>query len=312
MLPAEELLGSQNNDGGWGYAATRQGGSWTEPTCYALLALAAAGQQSLPSVARGVQWLTHLQRKDGGFAPRESVPESTWQTALVLALPAGLFERAPAGPGAAGSFDRPRAEAWLVDQTGQESGWLNRVRMLLSGVRADVSVSYDGWPWYPGTAAWVTPTALSILALERISRAAPPDTDVAKRVGARINPRLDQGRAFLLARRCRDGGWNHGSTKALGYDSDSYPETTGIALLALHGISTPEVDQGVRRAEWHLANRTSREAEGWLTMGLAAHGRLPARPGLQPHGGTPHGGIMETAVSALAAAALEGRNPFLV
>jgi len=299
MLPAEELLGSQNSDGGWGYAPSGpQRGSWTEPTCYALLALSAAGQQASPSARRGLEWLARLQRKDGGFAPRESVAESTWQTALVLALPAGVN-----GLELSGLVDRPRAQAWLLDQTGRESGWLHRVRMLLSGVHAEVSVSYDGWPWYPGAAAWVTPTALSVLALERISRTTSPDADSLKR----IRGRLDQGRAFLLARRCRDGGWNHGSTKALGYDSDSYPETTGTALLALHGASGPEVAEGLQCAEQLLGNCKSLEAASWLTLGLLAHGRTPARPMQKPHGGT-----LETAVSALASAALEGRNVFLV
>ena len=307
MLPAEELLDSQNNDGGWGYGPpARHGGSWTEPTCYALLALATAGQQASPGAVRGVRWLARLQRMDGGFSPRESVPESTWQTALVLALPPGLFAPALWGPESDGRLGRSRAEAWLIDQSGRESGWLYRMRLLLSGVRSDFSVSFDGWPWYPGAAAWVAPTALSLLALERISRAAPPGS-AAPDLRARINSRIEQGRAFLLARRCRDGGWNHGSTKSLGYDSDSYPETTGMALLALHGSSTPEVEAGLRRAEAQLAICKSREAAGWLTMGLAAHGRTPAPPDLKPHGGT-----IETAVSALAAAALEGRNPFLL
>jgi len=41
-------------------------------------------------------------------------------------------------------------------------------------------------------------------------------------------------------------------------------------------------------------------------MGLAAHGRTPERPEIAAHGG-----VMETAVSALADAALAGRNPLL-
>src|SRR5258707_1040759 len=88
--------------------------------------------------------------------------------------------------------------------TPSHQGWLNRIRLLLSGVRSDVSLSYDGWPWYPGAAAWVTPTALSILALERIAKT--PSSDNNAQTLARMKSRLDQGRAFLMARRCRDGG----------------------------------------------------------------------------------------------------------
>ena len=98
--------------------------------------------------------------------------------------------------------------------------------------------------------------------------------------------RIQQGRSFLLARRCRDGGWNHGSTRALGYDSDSYPETTGMALLALHGVSAVPMDDALRVAERHLENCQSQEAASWLTLGLLARGRSPAPTALAGHGGT--------------------------
>src|ERR1700686_245171 len=131
-------------------------------------------------------------------------------------------------------------------------------------------MNFDGWAWYPGTAAWVGPTALSILALQKLGKSGGAADD------ARLKNRIDQGRSFLLARRCRDGGWNHGSTRALGYDSDSYPETTGLALLALHGVTGSEVAQGVVRGQQHLAACRSNEAESWLRLGLSAHSGLPS------------------------------------
>jgi hypothetical protein len=307
MQYSEDLLGLQNADGGWSY---RRGGSWTEPTCYALLALAASEGNQAVQVRRGMQWLSRCQRPDGGLAPREAVEESTWLTALTLLLP-GLE-----------GIDRNRAEAWTLAQTGRESGWVNRLRLWMLGADSSGdSLSYDGWPWYPGTAAWVGPTAISILALQKLAKRSAGDS-------AHLESRIQGGRSFLLARRCRDGGWNHGSTRALGYDSDSYPETTGLALLALRGISGQEIARGVAAGERHLAACQSSQAISWLRLGLQAHGRVPSTP---PAGSgqneapeedrrsnlagstvpSMHGGVMEIALAALADSAQVGRNPFL-
>jgi hypothetical protein len=285
MPDSEEIQGLQNRDGGWPYQG--RGASWTEPTCYALLALAASGLGQSSSARAGAQWLAYRQRGDGGLAPRESVTESTWLTALGLLLP----------PEAAEGLDRNRAAQWVSAQTGRESGWVYKLRLFLSGVSSDVSLSFDGWPWYPGAAAWTTPTALSLLALEKLERQN-PDAELSKRIA--------QGRSFLLARRCRDGGWNHGSTKSLGYDSDSYPETTGVGLLALHGLTGPEIAAAVARAEQHLAACESYQAASWLRLGLLAHGRQLQAPHLTRRGQT-----MEIALGTLADAAQQGKNLFL-
>jgi hypothetical protein len=141
------------------------------------------------------------------------------------------------------------------------------------------------------------PTAISLLALENLNRE--EEDPVARR-------RIAEGRAFLLARRCRDGGWNHGSTRALGYDSDSYPETTGAALLALHDSDAPEMASAIAVAERHLSACRSLEAASWLTLGLIARGRAIASPELAGHGST-----NEVAIAALAESASSGRNPFL-
>lgn len=293
MSYSEDLFNRQNSDGGWGYHGS---GSWTEPTCYALLALAAGGLAGSEAARRGALWLARCQRSDGGLAPRESVAESTWLTALALLLPARLLPE--------GGLDRKRAGSWVFHQTGRESGWVNRLRLWMLGVSPQDSLTFDGWPWFPGTAAWVIPTAISILALEKLGR---------EGGGSELSSRVEQGRAFLLARRCKDGGWNHGSTKALGYDSDSYPETTGIALLALHGSGEAEISQAATRGEQHLAMCQSSEAANWLTLGLLVHGRRVAAPPLAPHGTTltTRGTTMEIALSALADTALHGRNFFL-
>src|SRR5579885_439319 len=219
MLESVDLERLQNADGGWGFNGNS---SRTEPTCFALLALAARGESASDACRRGARWLASRQRHDGGWAPQDNVDESTWVSALALLLPESLLARP----------QRDRAAAWLGSQMGRETSLVFRVRMRLLNIKLD-NAEFEGWPWYPGAAAWVTPTALSILAMEKYAQIAGPGPWRA---------RIEQGKRFLLARRCRDGGWNHGSSKALGYDSDSYPETTGVALLALHDSRAPGLD----------------------------------------------------------------------
>ncbi len=232
----------------------------------------------------GSRWLAHCERDDGGFSVRPSVSESTWVTALTLFLAAPL----------AANLRRGDAIRWVLAQTGRESGWVYRLRLLLMGSRSEASLQFDGWPWYPGEAAWTTPTAMSVLALEHLrSRGTEPA----------LASRIEQGKEFLLARRCRDGGWNHGSTRALGYDGDSYPETTGQALLALHDVGDAKLGASIGRAEKHLAGCESLQAAYWLVLGLRAHGR----PAEAPAGLKRRGATMETALGILAAAAAEGR-----
>lgn len=292
---ARALIERQNQDGGWSFQskprllqAGLNGGSWMEPTCYALFALIASEANTSDAVRRGVAWISSRQRSDGGWAPRDGVEESTWVTALALLLPKDTLRE----------VDRARAAAWLAAETGRESGFFQRLRLRLLDVPADPAQAYDGWPWFPGAAAWVTPTALSILALRRLERSTSGAT-------AEIRSRIQQGEAFLLARRCRDGGWNHGSTKALGYESDSYPETTGVALLALHKTSSP-LEQAFELAERHLRTSRSLEAASWLTLALTAWRRPAPAPELKGNGGT-----IEIALAELAQTAAEGRNFFV-
>lgn len=285
-LKPDQLLELQNQDGGWSYGAGGpQVHSWTEPTCYALMALAAAGLGAGDPARRAAQWLAARQQSDGGWTPRDTVPNSTWVTALALLVPIGIIDRAA----------RKRAVEWLIAQTGRESSFVYRLRMRLLGAHIQ-DQPFDGWPWYPGTAAWVVPTALSVLALRKISQSE----------DSRLRERVEQGRRYLLARRCRDGGWNHGSTKALGYDSDSYPETTGIALLALHDSTAAEVVAAESLAELQLASCKSCEGASWLRLALLARGRRPTGAVTPNHPRT-----LEVAMAMLSESAENGLNIFL-
>jgi hypothetical protein len=285
MSPAE-LIAKQNQDGGWPYHA---GSSWTEPTVYALLAAAAAGA-SRAIVERGLAWLRSQQRRDGGWAPQPGVRESTWVTAAVALLP----------PEELGEAAHSGALAWLLRTNGQESSAVYIARQFLLGNRISGEQRLHGWPWYPGTSAWVAPTSLSILALQKASR---------RNHDPQLQSRIDLGRRFLLSRMCGQGGWNHGGVRALGYESTPYPETTGLALLALRGVRSPHLEKGLGVAGSFLATCHSAEGVSWLHLALLAHARLPAGCQLPA---PPRRNVREAALWNLAAGAAAGqRNVFL-
>lgn len=209
-----------------------------------------------PAITRALQWVARTQRPDGGWPPEPNVPTSTWVTALVLLLPPDLLHP---------NLQWKPGLDWLLKITGRESGLLQHVRsVMITGKLGKRNP--DGWSFFPDTAAWVTPTAFSLLALRKLS---------AQNLGEASEPvarRIAAGRDFLLARKCVDGGWNHGSSRALGYDSLSYPETTGLALVSLHGLLDATVlAPSLALAAQHLRDCKSLEGARWLELGLLSN-----------------------------------------
>jgi hypothetical protein len=281
----ENIQAAQNPDGGWPY---RKGGSWTEPTVYALLAYQ-AGRTAAPRIADALAWLDGAQQPDGGWTPRLPVEQSTWVTALVALLP----------PETIGSERHARAVNWLVGKSGMESDPLFRWRDLVVTGSLPPRKEPVGWPWISGTVAWVTPTCLSILALKKCYWRKP---------SAILRERIDRAQMFLLTHRCADGGWNHGSSKALGYDADSYPETTGQALLALAGTDPKRLEKSLQLAQGFLREHRSSGGAAWLRLGLLAHQQLPAGAPLFT---MPCRTVPDNALTVLADAAEQGNNAFV-
>lgn len=245
-----KLLDAQNSDGGWGYET---GSSWTEPTAFALLALES---QQIKSTAcdRGYAWIRHNQRRDGGWPPESSVDISTWVTSLVLlaSSEANLGTRA-----------YQRAIDWTVGQIRPELTPIERIAFRMRGMPPGEQTS-GGSPWFPGTAAWVAPTAISILALSQAVRGNRDE---------RLRSLINRGKQYLLSRRCHDGGWNHGGTSFRSQNAESYPEMTGMALLALHGTPASGLAVSIQTAENFLSHPGSLEGLSWLQLGLMQHGR---------------------------------------
>jgi hypothetical protein len=275
----EELLKRQNKDGGWSWVPG--GTSWTEPTAYALLALA-LDPVAREAGKRGVSWLEPVQRADGGWRPNPTVDHSTWVTALAV-LNGGLSGKS-----------RTRGIDWLLRQKARGSTWTQRMLGPLFGVEA-LPLEYPAWPWFPGTAPWTTPTSLAILALKRAASETPEAV-----------ARAHEAQQFLLSKVCNDGGWNYGSPRAAGSESSSYPETTGIALVALHGVDSPVLRNALGVAGRMLPKCRSSEGAGWVRMGLACHGAAPATSVAT----TPRTTV-DLAIEALAEAAVRGRHLLL-
>jgi len=261
-----------NADGGWAYS---HGCSWTEPTVLALLAHHALGIRN-PNYEAGLRFLHSVAAPDGGYRPHPAVTESTWVTAAVTLLPEDAI----------GQQRYRRAIEWLKGQTGRESGLNYRLQQWINGNKDRYPAA---WPWFPGAAAWVTPTAYGILAFEKARRKY-PDSSLDERIGT--------ARDFMLTRMCADGGWNHGSSRALGKDGDSYPETTGIGLLAMASApASKQLEKAKAAGVRHLATNPGIEGRAWLSMGLAAHG-LSAPPATSARFST----VAEEALTILAAA----------
>lgn len=279
------LAARQNADGGWPYA---RGVSWTEPTAYAVLALLASGD--LEPARRGLHWLQAAQRPDGGWPPEPAVDQSTWVTALVACLP----------PEQLGAQAHARAIRWIAGSAGEESGTIFRIREWLLGHAPLSAREAPGWPWVPGTAAWVAPTSAAILALR---------AEVRRNPNPHFQARLEEGRQFLLQRMCHGGGWNHGSNQALGYPTTPYPETTGLALLALGGVRAPQIDRSLPLAAKFAQQCRSADAWNWLRLGLHAQGRFD--PSAMPAANLPLRTVPEIALDWIARSALEGRDRIL-
>jgi hypothetical protein len=244
------LIEKRNGDGGWPY---RQGTTWTEPTAFALLAFEAAGYDGR-EVDEGREWLRRTQNKDGGWAAAPLTGESSWVTSLALLAIRDDDLASESGR---------NGLRWIVAQRSAEPNSLLRIYQWFAGNSERLNRE-GGAPWVARTSSWVIPTCVTVLALRRALRLMPePD----------YRRRFDAARAFLIERRLPDGGWNHGGFFAHNEQVASYPETTGLALLALRELPDGIMESTLCKAESMAKEARSAEAHSWLRLGLAAQGR---------------------------------------
>jgi hypothetical protein len=247
----ERLQSLQLPDGSWPYQRGASSGL-AEPTCYALLALSAADLKP-QRLDASLDWLESLRRKDKGYAPQHGVEFSNWTTSLVIQVML-RFGREDAGRA---GID------WLLGLHGRETPLMFRAMRRVSNQPAPYPINFHGWPWLPDTASWLIPTSLAVLALQRAEAVNP---------SARQRDRIHQGQSMIEERRCDDGGWNHGAPSMLGVPGRSYPETTGIALLALQDVPEERIPGANALAASMLASTRIASTVTWLQLALAARG----------------------------------------
>lgn len=251
------LRDSQNGDGGWGYFPAKQ--SWLEPTAYAMLALhGRSGAET--TLERAWRLVGSWQLADGSVRPNATVADGTWVTALFVTLAC-----------VRGAYDANTASAvdWLLKVVGAEHSLAMRAFSYFHLLKTSLNVSHEGWPWRDGNASWIEPTALTLVALKKVS-ARHPSSEMAYRIR--------EGEALVLSRRCSDGGWNCGNPNVFNYDLPSYPESTAQALIGLQGRAGSQLSGALAAARRFRIETKSSLAKAWLGVALRCHHETPDAP----------------------------------
>ncbi|MDI6754829.1 MAG: terpene cyclase/mutase family protein [Thermodesulfobacteriota bacterium] len=262
------LISTQNSDGGWAYVPGQT--SAVEPTAAVVMAIRESPMGDEPR-RKAVHWLRSGQRPDGGWGFNRSDDESTWHTAwAVLAL---------------------SASGEAQDITNRGIKWLLAVQKLhfseedikTARKKLAIDLSLQGWPWLPGEAAWIEPTALTMLALKSVA-----STDKA-------SLRLNEALRYIQDRRCPGGGWNVGSPIMFNLPLHARSHPTALVLLALARVSPQiirEEDVKILRSEMQRDGGSLALALGLLALCVLGYDDPSTRARLDsmqgPDGGWSH------------------------
>jgi len=204
------LIGSRNDDGGWGYYPGKA--SRLEPTSWATLALATATDAS--AAAREASAAAFLRlvarwRGESGLVTEGTTPPNLAFNGLAALVCEACKAGASSGLDAAAALRAAIARTYGA--------------RLLPAIYQRQNNRLRGWPWHQGTFSWTEPTAWCLLALKR----AYGRLDTGQRA------RIGEAEAVLVDRHCSIGGWNVGNSNVLGKELPPHVPTTAVALLAL-------------------------------------------------------------------------------
>ena len=231
-------------DGGWGYVPGQP--AHLEPTCLAMLALAADAVHFRPQLAAAEQFLQRNAVGDGSYRLARGRAEAAWPTAQVLFVHAAL-----------GQTGLERTSDRLLALRGRLLPADPEVEDMI-----DINVRLVGWPWAEGNFSWVEPTAWSVLALRRAGRS--------------VEPAVSEGMRLLLDRAFDSGGINYGNRMVLGRMTEPIPTPTALMLLALQGVQHPRITAALEYLRKQITGVADLEHLGWAELAFACHGDADA------------------------------------
>lgn len=232
----------------WTYGTSTE--SAAEPAAWAALALSAHGM--VDAAREPATWLAEVQQSSGAIGVSASQDEPCWPTSLAMLAWSAVDRAAEANQ----FHDNiQRAAAWSLASRGEP------------GPRSPM-IGHDtklvGWSWAAGTHSWLEPTCYFTLGLAA--------------AGYGEHPRTEEGRRLVLDRLLPDGGANYGNTLVLGQQLLPHVQPSGVAVLALAGLSL--ADGRIARTLDYLGvaveAETSPASLSFACLGLAAHDRRPA------------------------------------
>ncbi len=228
--------------GGWGYQVGQP--AHLEPTCLALLALAADPVRYASHIETALRVLESHAQPDGSYRLSRGRPQAAWPTALVLFAKAGLKQDA--------TKLKPIADR-LLSLEGRVVKADPEVADML-----DIDLQLLGWPWAEETFSWVEPTAWACIAL----RAA----------GQGDHPRVGEGLRLILDRAFDTGGVNYGNRFVLGKATEPIPGPTAVMLLALQDVTNePRMDAAKGYLRVHGEQTTDLEHLAWIKLALSCY-----------------------------------------
>jgi len=157
-----------------------------------------------------------------------------------------------------------RGVKWLVGSSGAESSWINVAAAKIGLLKGERNLALKAWPWKPGNAGWVEPTAHALVALKKAS-AKWPSADLSERV--RMGEAELAGRA--IARRRMELWEPRGAGRRFAFLSRNH----GVGAGGLAGKER-------RGGAFDVANRMMRDtpsplAQAWLRIAMRLHGMNP-------------------------------------